>query len=90
MAKIYWTKDIKKLIDKKVEHDSAIIVNDHDLSEEALFRFVRDLRIFKKYADELIEEMEQLDREDDEYIARIKAEAAKRDAEKASEDVTKE
>ena len=73
MAKLYWTKDIKKLIDKKIEHDSAILVNDKEMSEEEIFRFVRDIRIFKNYAYELIEEMEEADRKDDEYMASLKA-----------------
>ena len=73
MAKLYWTKDIKKLIDKKIEHDSAILVNDKEMSEEEIFRFVRDIRIFKNYAYELIEEMEEADRKDDEYMASIQA-----------------
>ena len=73
MAKLYWTKDIKKLIDKKIEHDSAILVNDKEMSEEEIFRFIRDIRIFKNYAYELIAEMEEADRKDDEYMASLKA-----------------
>ena len=81
MAKLYWTKDIKKLIEKKIERDSAVLVNEKDMSEERLFRFIRDLRIFKNYAYELIEEMEEADRKDDEEMARWKA--AKEKAEDA-------
>ena len=87
MPKLYWTKDVKKIIDKKIEEDSAILVNDHNMSEENLFKFVRDLRIFKKYADELIEKMEEIDVEYDEDMARFKAECeAKEDGEKPNDE----
>lgn len=79
MALLYWTSDIKKLIDDKLKADSAAIVLDNDISDEKRNRFVQELRIFRKYAEELIEDMEELDAEDD----RAKAERdARRRAEK--------
>ena len=81
MAKLYWTKDIKNLIDKKLKDDGAELVNDPDIPELELAHFVHELRVFKKYAYELIEEMEQLDREDDEEMARWTAERAAREQE---------
>ena len=76
MAKLYWTKDVRRLIEKKIAEDSAAIVNDKNMPEEKMIKFVHDLRIFRLYADELIEEMEELDREDDEYMASLKAKKA--------------
>ena len=72
MAKLYWTKDIKKLIDKKIEHDSAALINT-EMDDDGLFIYIRNLRIFKDYAYELIAEMEEADRKDDEYMASIQA-----------------
>ena len=72
MAKLYWTKDIKKLIDKKIEHYSAALINT-EMDDDGLFIYIRNLRIFKDYAYELIAEMEEADRKDDEYMASIQA-----------------
>ena len=74
MAKLYYTKDILKAIDDKIRRDSADLVQDTDLTEDSLLRFVRELRIFRKYALELIEELEEIDREDDANFERIHAE----------------
>lgn len=76
MAKLYWTKDIKNLIDKKLKEDSSDLVNNTDSTELELAHHIYELRTFKKYAYELIEEMEELDRKDDEEMARWKAEQA--------------
>ena len=72
MAKLYWTKDIKKLIDKKIEHDSAALINT-EMDDDGLLIYIRNLRIFKDYAYELIAEMEEADRKDDEYMASLKS-----------------
>lgn len=79
MAKLYWTKDIKKLIEDKIDRDSGAIIRDKDLSSERVTRFVNEIRVFQKYAYELIEEMEEADRKDDEREAAWKA---KQEAEK--------
>ena len=79
MAKPYWTEEVRKKIDEKIAHDSALIVNDKDLTEEQALHFMAELRVFRKYADELIEEMEEDDRNYDAEMAnwRAKQEALK-------------
>ena len=85
MAKLYFTKDIKELIDKKIESDSAQMIVDPDMSEEDMLRFSRELRVFKKYAYELIEEMTENDQKYDAEIARWKAEKEAREAGEAGD-----
>ena len=74
MAKLYYTKDIAKAINEKIMRDSANLVQDKDLTEDSLLRYVRELRIFRKYAEELIEELVEADKADDADLARIRAE----------------
>ena len=88
MAKLYWTEEVRKKIDEKIAHDSALIVNDKDLTEEQALHFMAELRIFRKYADELIEEMEEDDRNYDAEMAnwRAKQEALKAEAAQQTEE----
>lgn len=79
MAKLYYTKDIAKAINEKIMRDSANLVQDKDLTEDSLLHYVRELRIFRKYAEELIEELVEADEADDAHLARIRAELAMRD-----------
>lgn len=79
MAKLYYTKDIAKAINEKIMRDSANLVQDNDLTEDSLLRYVCELRIFRKYAEELIEELVEADKVDDADIARIRAEWTMRD-----------
>ena len=78
MALLYWTKDVRKLIEEKLKADAANVVLDDYLSEEKRNKFINELRIFQKYANELLEEMEDRDEEDD-------LEKAEREARKAAE-----
>ena len=80
MAKLYWTKDLKEVIDEFINENSISMVKDDAVSEEKVARYARELRIFRKYADVLIEKMEEMDRKDDEEMA---AWRAKREAEEA-------
>jgi len=71
MAKLYWTKDVKTIIDKKIAHDSAILVTDESLTAEQVLHFRNDILTFKKYAYEMLEEMEETDRQDEEEMKRL-------------------
>ena len=88
MANLYYTEDIKKMIEKKLTEDSARIINDQDLTEEQALHFIAELRVFKKYAEELIEEMEEEDRNYDQQLAnyRAKQEALKAEAAQQGEE----
>lgn len=82
MAKLYWTDEVEEIIDNKITHDLRKLL-DSNACEEVVSRFVRELRIFKKYAEELIEDMREEERKEDEERA---AREAKRLAEKEEQD----
>ena len=82
MAKLYWTKDIKGILNKKILGMTETLF-DEKTTEEEVVNEVRKVRMYKKFVDEVIADMEQWDREDDELEAVRKAarNAEKNDAE---------
>ena len=82
MAKLYWTKDIKGILNKKILGMTETLF-DEKTTEEEVVDEVRKVRMYKKFVDEVIADMEQWDREDDEIEAARKAarNAKKDDAE---------
>ena len=68
MGKLYRTNEIEELINEKIKNDSAKLIyeiGDGELDDEQFIRFVKELNIFRKYADELLEEMDEQDLEYD-------------------------
>ena len=82
MAKLYWTKEIKGILNKKILGMTESLF-DEKTTEEEVVNEVRKVRMYKKFVDEVITDMEQWDREDDELEAVRKAarNAEKNDAE---------
>ena len=82
MAKLYWTKEIKSILNKKILGMTESLF-DEKTTEEEVVNEVRKVRMYKKFVDEVIADMEQWDREDDELEAVRKAarNAEKNDAE---------
>ena len=82
MAKLYWTKEIKGILNKKILGMTESLF-DEKTTEEDVVNEVRKVRMYKKFVDEVITDMEQWDREDDELEAVRKAarNAEKNDAE---------
>lgn len=82
MAKLYWTKEIKGILNKKILGMTETLF-DEKTTEEEVVDEVRKVRMYKKFVDEVIADMEQWDREDDEIEAARKAarNAKKDDAE---------
>ena len=82
MAKLYWTKEIKGILNKKILGMTESLF-DEKTTEEEVVNEVRKVRMYKKFVDEVIDDMEQWDREDDELEAVRKAarNAEKNDAE---------
>ena len=82
MAKLYWTKEIKGILNKKIVGMTETLF-DEKTTEEEVVNEVRKVRMYKKFVDEVIADMEQWDREDDELEAVRKAarNAEKNDAE---------
>ena len=79
MGKLYWTKDIKKILDKKIDGLTMSLINDNSVSPEQAPAIIRHIRLLRDFSNELIDEMEQLDREDDERYAAIKSTEAETD-----------
>ena len=82
MAKLYWTKEIKGILNKKILGMTESLF-DEKTTEEEVVNEVRKVRMYKKFVDEVIDDMEQWDREDDELESARKAarNAEKNDAE---------
>ena len=72
MAKLYWTKEIKGILNKKILGMTESLF-DEKTTEEEVVNEVRKVRMYKKFVDEVIADMEQWDREDDELEAARKA-----------------
>ena len=73
MAKLYYTKDIRELVEKKIDEAGHIIVRDKEATGEQIDRWIREIRIFQKYAYEMLEEMEDADIQDDAEMAEWRA-----------------
>lgn len=74
MGKLYWTKDIKEIIDRKISKLANDILND-ELSESAAVEMIRQARLLKEFGTELIKDLEHEDKLDDERLAKYRAES---------------
>ena len=87
MAKLYWTKDIKEIFDKKLAKTAKDLIDDRSMSENQTAIAIRHLRLCQNFASEIIEEMEEVDRQEEEERERYKA--ARLAAEQAREEEAK-
>ena len=71
MAKLYWTKDVRKIVEDEIAKRAALLVTDEQYDLGAAFR---ELRVGYKFAKEILSMMEELDRADDEMMEALKAE----------------
>ena len=74
MGKLYWTKDIKEIIDRKISKLANDILND-EYSESATVEMIRQARLLKEFGTELIKDLEHEDKLDDERLAKYRAES---------------
>lgn len=74
MGKLYWTKDIKEIIDRKISKLANDILND-EWSESAAVEMIRQARLLKEFGAELIKDLEHEDKLDDERLAKYRAES---------------
>lgn len=79
MAKLYWTKDIKKIFDDKLTERVMAAVNDNDMPLTGVTAEVGEVRCLRYFLDQIIAGMEEADRKDDaemeEWRAKKNAEA---------------
>ena len=66
MGKIYWTREVKAILNKKVNGIMDDLLADKDATDQDIVNAVRNTRVLKTFCDEVIAEMEEMDRKEDE------------------------
>ena len=66
MGKIYWTREVKAILDKKVNGIMDDLLADKDATDQDIVNAVRNTRVLKTFCDDVISEMEEMDRKEDE------------------------
>jgi len=88
MAKLYWTSEVKEIMDSHLGKLTNDLLNDKTMNVDQVARAVMQLRLFHEFADEIIADMEEKDRvEDEERAARMRAKAEKEAAENGTEEI---
>lgn len=80
MPKLYWTKDIEKLFENKLTERVMAAVNDNDMSLTGVTAEVGEVRCLRYFLDQIIADMKEMDRKEDEEMAAWRAERAKAEA----------
>ena len=67
MGKLYWTRDIKEILDNKIASamDKLLDINT-SYNDQDIVNAIRDYRRLRLFCDEVIAEMEEMDRQEDE------------------------
>jgi hypothetical protein len=67
MGKIYWTRDIKEILDSKIADamDKLLDINT-SYNDQDIVNAIRDNRRLRVFCDEVIAEMEEMDLQEDE------------------------
>lgn len=63
IQKYYTAEEIRELIDNKIDETGKAIVRDKSLTQEDILGFISEIRIFQKYAYEMVEELIEADGE---------------------------
>lgn len=66
MGKIYWTREIKEILDNKIDGALRDMLADKGATDQDIVNAVRSTRVLKTFCDEVIAEMEEMDRKEDE------------------------
>ena len=85
MAELYWTRDVKKILNDKVTGMMEALIETKDATNEGTVEVVKRIRMYKEFVDEIVADMEEMDRKEKEQRESEKREAeqrAKQDAEK--------
>ena len=67
MSKIYWTRDVKEILDNKIASamDKLLDINT-SYNDQDIVNAIRDNRRLRVFCDEVIAEMEEMDLQEDE------------------------
>jgi hypothetical protein len=66
MAKIYWTREVKSIMKNRLDALVDDLLGDKEATNEQIVGIVRHIRTIRAFADEVIAEMEAMDRAEDE------------------------
>jgi len=66
MSKLYWIEEIKEVFDNKINKLTMSLVEDTTIKPEQTPLMIQQIRLFRNFANEIIEEMEQAEREEEE------------------------
>lgn len=80
MPKLYWTKDIEKLFENKLTERVMAAVNDDDMPLTGVTAEVGEVRCLRYFLNQIIDDMKEMDRKEDEEMAAWRAERAKAEA----------
>lgn len=83
MAGLYWTHNVKDIMDGKINRMMMNLVNNNDATYEGTVEVVKRIRIYKEFADAIISDMEEMDRKEAEENEARKREAERRAKENA-------
>ena len=81
MAKLYRTDDVKKIFYEKIKEHAAGLVGDQWLDDSEIAGEIRDLRKVNEFVGEVIADMVEADRKDDEEMAAWRAKKAAEEGE---------
>ena len=85
MAALYWTSDVKRILNDKVTGMMERLIETKDATYEGTVEVVKRIRMYKEFVDEIVADMEEMDWKEKELREAEKREAeqrAKQDAEK--------
>lgn len=85
MAVLYWTSDVKMILNNKVTRMMEALIETKDATTEGTVEVVKRIRMYKEFVDEVIADMEEMDQKEKEQREAEKREAeqrAKKDEEK--------
>lgn len=66
MGKLYWTRDVKEILDNKIDGVLRDILTGKGATDQDIVNTIRTTRVLKAFCDEVIAEMEEMDRKEEE------------------------
>lgn len=66
MGKIYWTSEVKHIMDTRISGLMNGLLSDKDATNDQIVYILTNIRNIRQFADDIIAEMEELDRKEDE------------------------
>ena len=66
MRKIYWTTDVKEIFDNKIDGILRDTLANKEATDQDIVNTIRITRVLKTFCDEVIAEMEEMDRKEEE------------------------